>query len=158
MLNGTSLPLCGSTLLTYDDFEDEISYWYPDEDELFEEENQTGDCGDTYYDRIALYCWPKFHAAITSIAESNQCLWETIGSIYGELALCTGLVAEGMGCPLSSPTLDTFFIRIHAEYFANCTLPTDTSDHRPPTGTVIALAALPVCLVPLSVALTLCKA
>ncbi|XP_061445280.1 receptor activity-modifying protein 1-like isoform X2 [Rhineura floridana] len=139
----------GCTALTYGDFEDEK----PFEDE----EGQASDCGDTYYDWIALFCWPEFHAAIMATAESNQCLWETIGSMYSELVLCTGLLAEGMGCPVSSPTLDTFFVRIHAEYFANCSLPIDTTDHQPPIGMVVFLTSLPVCLVPLSVALTLRK-
>ncbi|XP_066485311.1 receptor activity-modifying protein 1-like [Tiliqua scincoides] len=147
----------GCMLLTYSDLEDEMSYLYPYEEEPFEEEDQVNYCRDLYYDAMALYCWPRFHAAIMSIAESNRCLWEKIGSMYGELALCTGLLAEGMGCPLSSPILDVFFVRIHAEYFANCTLPTDATDHQLPKGMGIALAALPVCLMPLCIVLTLRK-
>ncbi|KAH0627000.1 hypothetical protein JD844_002351 [Phrynosoma platyrhinos] len=146
------------TDLTYSDLEDEISYLYLDEEEPFEEEDQVNDCGDAYYDWIALYCWPKFHAAIVATDESSRCLWETVGSIYGELALCTGLLAEGMGCPMSSPTLDTFFVRIHAEYFASCSLPPNTTAPQPPLGTVIILTSLTVCLVPISVVLVLRKA
>ncbi|XP_034990982.2 uncharacterized protein LOC118094566 [Zootoca vivipara] len=148
----------GYTALTYDDFEDEISYLYPDEEGPFEEEDgQASDCGDTYYDWVALLCWPKFHASIMAAAESSRCLWETTGSMYSELVLCTGLLAEGMGCPVASPTLDVFFMRIHAEYFANCSLPSDTAEHHPPTGVVVILTSLPVCLVPLSIALVLRK-
>ncbi|XP_062983131.1 receptor activity-modifying protein 1-like [Elgaria multicarinata webbii] len=148
----------GCTVQAYGDLEDEISYLYPDEEELSEEEDQASHCTDTYYDRIAVHCWPKFHAAIMATAENKRCLWKTIGSMYGELAVCTGLLTESMGCPVSSPTLDAFFVRIHAEYFANCSLPTNTTDLQPSTGVVIVLASLPVCLVPLSVALAVCKA
>uniref|UniRef100_A0A670K8L8 Receptor activity modifying protein 2 n=1 Tax=Podarcis muralis TaxID=64176 RepID=A0A670K8L8_PODMU len=85
-------------------------------------------------------------------------LKESWGFMYSELVLCTGLLAEGMGCPVASPTLDAFFMRIHAEYFANCSLPRDPTEHQPPTGVVIILTSLPVCLVPLSIALVLRKA
>ncbi|XP_053217929.1 receptor activity-modifying protein 1-like [Podarcis raffonei] len=149
----------GCTALAYDDFEDEISYLYPDEEGPFEEEDdQASDCGDTYYDWVALFCWPKFHASVMAAAESSRCIWETTGSMYSELVLCTGLLAEGMGCPVASPTLDAFFMRIHAEYFANCSLPRDPTEHRPPTRVVVILTSLPVCLVPLSIALVLRKA
>uniref|UniRef100_A0A803TXG6 Receptor activity modifying protein 1 n=1 Tax=Anolis carolinensis TaxID=28377 RepID=A0A803TXG6_ANOCA len=77
--------------------------------------------------------------------------------IYGELALCTGLLAEGMGCPISSPTLDAFFVKIHNEYFANCSLPTSTFVTQPSIGTVTILTFLTVCLVPISVVLLLRK-
>ncbi|XP_078233873.1 uncharacterized protein LOC144583603 [Pogona vitticeps] len=148
----------GCIVWTYSNFEDDISYLYPDEEELFEEEDQGSHCGDAYYDRIALYCWPKFHAALMAIDDSSRCLWEMIGSVYGELALCTGLVAAGMGCPMSSSTLDAFFMRIHAEYFTNCSLPsTSAPDHQPHTGTVAILIFLSVCLVPISVVLILRK-
>nr|XP_020651715.1 uncharacterized protein LOC110080280 [Pogona vitticeps] len=148
----------GCIVRTYSNFEDDISYLYPDEEELFEEEDQGSHCGDAYYDRIALYCWPKFHAALMAIDDSSRCLWEMIGSVYGELALCTGLVAAGMGCPMSSSTLDAFFMRIHAEYFTNCSLPsTSAPDHQPHTGTVAILIFLSVCLVPISVVLILRK-
>ncbi|XP_054849662.1 receptor activity-modifying protein 1-like [Eublepharis macularius] len=148
----------GCAELTYGDPEDETSYLYPDEEELFEEENQASDCGNGYYDQIALFCWPKFHATIMATAEDRRCLWETIGSMYSELTICAGLLAKSMGCPLSSPTLDAFFVSIHTEYFASCTLNVDATDHQLPTGAIIVLAALPVCLVPLSVALTLHRA
>ncbi|XP_062813359.1 receptor activity-modifying protein 1 isoform X2 [Anolis carolinensis] len=138
----------GCTEVTYSDLEDE---------KLFEEEDLAIDCRDTYYDSIALHCWPKFHFVFVATDESNQCLWETIGSIYGELALCTGLLAEGMGCPISSPTLDAFFVKIHNEYFANCSLPTSTFVTQPSIGTVTILTFLTVCLVPISVVLLLRK-
>ncbi|XP_044303319.1 receptor activity-modifying protein 1-like, partial [Varanus komodoensis] len=126
--------------------------------ELSEEKDHANNCRETYHDQIALSCWPEFHVAIMATADSKRCLWETIGSMYGELALCIGLLAEGMGCPVSSPILDAFFMRIHAEYFANCSLPIHTTDLQPSTGTVIILTSLSVCLVPLFVALTLWKA
>ncbi|KAL8175769.1 UNVERIFIED_CONTAM: hypothetical protein K2H54_007368 [Gekko kuhli] len=143
---------------TRSDPEDETSYLYSDEEELYEEANRANDCENAYYDQIALLCWPKFHATIMATAEDSRCLWETIGSTYSELTICAGLLAQSMGCPLPSPTLDAFFVSIHTEYFASCTLPIDAPDHQLPTGTIIALSALPVCLVPLSVALTLRRA
>ncbi|XP_015282076.1 PREDICTED: receptor activity-modifying protein 1-like [Gekko japonicus] len=148
----------GCTEPTYSHPEDETSYLYSDEEELYEEESRANDCENGYYDQIALLCWPEFHATITATAEDSRCLWETIGSMYSELAICAGLLAQSMGCPLSSPTLDAFFVSIHTEYFASCTLPIDAPDHQLTTGTIIALSALPVCLVPLSVALTLRRA
>uniref|UniRef100_A0A8D2LSU4 Uncharacterized protein n=1 Tax=Varanus komodoensis TaxID=61221 RepID=A0A8D2LSU4_VARKO len=92
------------------------------------------------------------------LVTSLLCFHFSLYSMYGELALCIGLLAEGMGCPVSSPILDAFFMRIHAEYFANCSLPIHTTDLQPSTGTVIILTSLSVCLVPLFVALTLWKA
>ncbi|KAJ7313408.1 hypothetical protein JRQ81_004747 [Phrynocephalus forsythii] len=148
----------GCIVWSYGYFEDDISYLYPDEEELFEEEDQGSHCGDVYYDRISLYCWPKFHAALMAVDDSSRCLWEMTGSVYGELALCTGLVAAGMGCPMSSPTLNAFFVRIHTEYFTNCSLPsTSAPDHQPGRGTVVMLIFLPVCLVPISVVFILRK-
>ncbi|XP_060111789.1 receptor activity-modifying protein 1-like isoform X2 [Heteronotia binoei] len=132
--------------MTYSDAEDES---------LYEEENQANDCGNGYYDQIALVCWPKFHATIMATAEDSRCLWETIGSTYSELTICAGLLAESMGCPWSGSNRDAFFMSIHTEYFASCMLPLDATDHQLPTGTIVALAALPACLVPLSVTLTL---
>lgn len=78
--------------------------------------------------------------------------------MYSELSICAGLLAESMGCPLPSSTLDAFFLSIHRAYFGSCALPIRARDHQLPTGAIIALAALPVCLVPLSVALTLRRA
>ncbi|XP_063158122.1 receptor activity-modifying protein 1-like, partial [Candoia aspera] len=147
----------GCTGQMHSDLDDGVSYLYLDEEESFEEEDQAIACDEIYYDQIALYCWPRFHATITTTAESTRCLWKTIGSIYGELVICTGLLAEIMDCPVSSPTLDAFFGRIHTEYFANCSSPTRTLVLQAPVGTVITLASLLVCLVPLSVALMLCK-
>uniref|UniRef100_A0A8D0KEZ9 Uncharacterized protein n=1 Tax=Salvator merianae TaxID=96440 RepID=A0A8D0KEZ9_SALMN len=43
-------------------------------------------------------------------------------------------------------------------YFVNCSAPTDSVDFQPPTGIIVALASLSVCLVPLSVALILRRA
>ncbi|XP_007440501.1 receptor activity-modifying protein 1-like, partial [Python bivittatus] len=141
----------------YSDLDDEVSYLYLDEEEFFEEEDQVVACDEIYNDQIALYCWPRFHATITTTAEGTRCLWKMIGSIYSELVICTGLLAEIMDCPVSSPTLDAFFVRIHAEYFAKCSLLTRTLVLQAPAGTVTVLVSLLVCLVPLSVALTLCK-
>ncbi|XP_077172062.1 receptor activity-modifying protein 1-like isoform X2 [Paroedura picta] len=148
----------GSTWLT--DGDPEASDAYSDEEELYaeEEESLPVDCGSGYQDRLAVLCWPTFHATLTATAKESRCLWETIGRAYSELTVCAGLLAESLGCPTAGPALDAFFVSIHTEYFASCLLPLEATEHHLPTGTVVLLAALPVCLVPVSVALTLHRA
>uniref|UniRef100_A0A8C3F1E3 Receptor activity modifying protein 1 n=1 Tax=Chrysemys picta bellii TaxID=8478 RepID=A0A8C3F1E3_CHRPI len=75
-----------------------------------------------------------------------------------DLSNCTVLMAEALSCPWPSPALDSFFLQIHMEYFTNCTVPASSQPSQPPLGPVLAMAAVPACLTPLLVALTLRKA
>nr|XP_032628650.1 receptor activity-modifying protein 1-like isoform X2 [Chelonoidis abingdonii]XP_032628651.1 receptor activity-modifying protein 1-like isoform X2 [Chelonoidis abingdonii] len=124
----------------------------------FIEEGRSAHCRDTYLEWISLYCWTTFHATIMATPEWSRCQWEQISRTYSDLSNCTVLMAEALSCPWPSPALDSFFLQIHMEYFTNCTMPANSQPSQPPLGPILAMAAMPACLTPLLVALTLRKA
>ncbi|XP_075767607.1 receptor activity-modifying protein 2-like [Pelodiscus sinensis] len=144
--------------LTYGDLEDESHYLYLEEDGPFAEDGGLAHCRDTYLEWISLYCWTTFHAAVMATPERSRCQWDQIGRIYSDLSNCTALMAEALSCPWPGPALDSFFLQIHMEYFANCTRPASSPPSQPPRGPVLAMAAVLACLTPLAAALTFCKA
>ncbi|XP_025056527.1 receptor activity-modifying protein 1-like [Alligator sinensis] len=152
-----SLLQWGLSELTYGDLEDESHYIYLDEDSPFAELDGLAHCRSTYQDWISLYCWTTFHATVMAMPDGSQCQWDQISSAYSNLANCTELLAEALACPWPSPTLDSFFLQIHMEYFPNCTAAESSGPLEPPVRPIHALATLSICLTPLAVALTLRK-
>nr|XP_029135330.1 receptor activity-modifying protein 1-like [Labrus bergylta] len=46
----------------------------------------------------------------------------TLQALYGELTNCTFLVAEKMACYWPNRLVDEFFIRVHKQYFHDCSM------------------------------------
>ncbi|KAM8749151.1 receptor activity-modifying protein 1 isoform X1 [Acanthopagrus latus] len=79
-------------------------------------------CGPHYELAIEEFCLAKFRLDMQELDQRHWCSWEDTVELYGELTNCTFLVAEKMKCYWPNRLVDEFFIRVHRQYFHDCSL------------------------------------
>ncbi|KAM8855490.1 receptor activity-modifying protein 1 isoform 1-T2 [Spinachia spinachia] len=79
-------------------------------------------CGSHYEFAIEEFCLAKFRLDMHELDERHWCSWEDTFELYGKLTNCTYHVAEKMNCYWPNRLVDEFFIRIHRNYFQDCSL------------------------------------
>ncbi|KAM6979080.1 receptor activity-modifying protein 1 isoform 2-T2 [Tautogolabrus adspersus] len=79
-------------------------------------------CGPHYEYAIEEFCLAKFKLDMQELDQIHWCSWEDTVELYGELTNCTFLVADKMGCYWPNRLVDEFFIRVHKQYFHDCSM------------------------------------
>ncbi|XP_065818513.1 receptor activity-modifying protein 1 isoform X1 [Labrus bergylta] len=79
-------------------------------------------CGPHYEYAIEEFCLAKFKLDMQELDQRQWCSWEDTVELYGELTNCTFLVAEKMACYWPNRLVDEFFIRVHKQYFHDCSM------------------------------------
>ncbi|XP_072434536.1 receptor activity-modifying protein 1 [Chiloscyllium punctatum] len=75
-----------------------------------------------YSDIIQDICLETFRFQMTDIGQKLWCDWEATLSYYWDLTNCTFLIANKMDCFWPNQVVDQFFVTVHKEYFANCSV------------------------------------
>uniref|UniRef100_UPI00398EED7B receptor activity-modifying protein 1 n=1 Tax=Pristiophorus japonicus TaxID=55135 RepID=UPI00398EED7B len=80
-------------------------------------------CNEAYYSYLIDHiCLEAYRFQMTDVGRQFWCDWEATVSSYGDLTNCTVLIARKMDCFWPDQVVDKFFITIHKEYFANCSI------------------------------------
>lgn len=79
-------------------------------------------CQPNYEYFIEELCLTKFKLDMQGLDQRHWCSWEDTVELYGELTNCTYLVAERLDCYWPNRLVDEFFIRVHKQYFHDCSM------------------------------------
>ncbi|XP_032368874.1 receptor activity-modifying protein 1 isoform X1 [Etheostoma spectabile] len=79
-------------------------------------------CEPDYEFTIEEFCLANFSRDMKKLDQRHWCSWEDTVELYGELTNCTFLVALQMNCFWPNRLVDEFFIRVHKQYFHDCSL------------------------------------
>ncbi|XP_056143682.1 receptor activity-modifying protein 2 isoform X2 [Lampris incognitus] len=99
-------------------------------------------------------CVTPFKDIMTSLNNTDWCVWKNVVSAYNIFTLCTEEISECLLIPWPNPLVEQTFVEIHAMYFQDC--PTEELSD-PPPGIVFALVMTPICLIPVMVVLVVLK-
>ncbi|XP_031147548.1 receptor activity-modifying protein 1 isoform X2 [Sander lucioperca] len=79
-------------------------------------------CEPDYELAIEEVCLDTFRLDMQKLDQRHWCSWEDTVELYGELTNCTFLWALRMNCFWPNRLVDEFFIRVHKQYFHDCSL------------------------------------
>ncbi|XP_078119396.1 receptor activity-modifying protein 1 isoform X1 [Sander vitreus] len=79
-------------------------------------------CEPDYELAIEEVCLDTFRLDMQKLDQTHWCSWEDTVELYGELTNCTFLWALRMNCFWPNRLVDEFFIRVHKQYFHDCSL------------------------------------
>ncbi|XP_034741561.1 receptor activity-modifying protein 1 isoform X2 [Etheostoma cragini] len=79
-------------------------------------------CEPDYEFTIEEFCLANFTRDMKKLDQRHWCSWEDTVELYGKLSNCTLLVAHQMNCFWPNRLVDEFFIRVHKQYFHDCSL------------------------------------
>ncbi|XP_037544551.1 receptor activity-modifying protein 2 [Nematolebias whitei] len=99
-------------------------------------------------------CLQDFNSAMTSLNDSDWCVWGKVNSLYSDLSLCTENISDCLRIPWPNPLVEETFVNIHSQFFQECSTE-EFSD--PPPPIVFALVITPICLIPVMVSLVVLK-
>ncbi|KAG7282783.1 hypothetical protein CRUP_029991 [Coryphaenoides rupestris] len=101
-------------------------------------------------------CGLEFQQSMEAIGAEHWCSFQKVIGPYSSLTHCMEQLSMLMGCFYPNPSVQDFFLRMHAQFFLSC--PEEElllSDA--PHGVVMVLTLVPVTLIPLLVYLVVWK-
>ncbi|XP_072225202.1 receptor activity-modifying protein 2 [Leuresthes tenuis] len=99
-------------------------------------------------------CQSHFENAMTTLNNTDWCIWGNVNSLYSNLSICTEEISDCLLIPWPNPLVEQFFVDIHSRFFKEC--PTEEFSD-PPPPIVFALVFIPICLIPVMVSLVVLK-